>query len=272
MTLASSFFFAQFCTSIFWGHMSDRYGRRPILLLGLCGSSISCIFFGLSKSLAWAVVSRSMCGLLNGKPTSCANNMTSLLYFFLQQIIFLPTLHHPNPSAFFRTPPPRQIDTQSTHRLICNRSFFHCGEQQPQTRKRRRRKVYARRNRRCVQSVEGVQSLRICMGYWHGMCSSPYSLPSYKMYRTSSTSTLILTHVSISGHNYDVDCGPVSGRIPFKPCTDIPRDLWRLPVLYRIPLLPPLLCRVHGRCCRIHRRVLFLKGNQRHAGWSFGRA
>ncbi|KAF9280002.1 hypothetical protein BGZ88_012430 [Linnemannia elongata] len=64
--IASSFFFAQFCTSIFWGYMSDRYGRRPILLLGLCGSSIACIFFGLSKSLAWAIISRSMCGLLNG--------------------------------------------------------------------------------------------------------------------------------------------------------------------------------------------------------------
>ncbi|KAF8937692.1 hypothetical protein BGZ47_008910 [Haplosporangium gracile] len=64
--MSSSFFFAQFCTSIFWGYMSDRYGRRPILLLGLCGSSIACIFFGLSKSLVWAIISRSMCGLLNG--------------------------------------------------------------------------------------------------------------------------------------------------------------------------------------------------------------
>ncbi|KAI7828538.1 major facilitator superfamily domain-containing protein [Gamsiella multidivaricata] len=64
--IASSFFFAQFCTSIFWGYMSDRYGRRPILLFGLCGSTIACIFFGLSKSLAWAIISRSMCGLLNG--------------------------------------------------------------------------------------------------------------------------------------------------------------------------------------------------------------
>ncbi|KAF9365190.1 hypothetical protein BGX34_010994 [Mortierella sp. NVP85] len=64
--LASSFFFAQFCTSLFWGHMSDRYGRRPIILIGLCGSATTCILFGLSKSLAWAIVSLSMCGLLNG--------------------------------------------------------------------------------------------------------------------------------------------------------------------------------------------------------------
>lgn len=65
--LASSFFFAQFCTAIFWGYMSDRYGRRPIILLGLCGSAVASILFGLSKSLAWAIVSRSICGFLNGK-------------------------------------------------------------------------------------------------------------------------------------------------------------------------------------------------------------
>ncbi|ORZ23796.1 major facilitator superfamily domain-containing protein [Lobosporangium transversale] len=64
--IASSFFFAQFCTSIFWGFMSDRYGRRPILLIGLCGTAIACTSFGLSKSLPWAIISRSMCGLLNG--------------------------------------------------------------------------------------------------------------------------------------------------------------------------------------------------------------
>ncbi|KAG0329499.1 hypothetical protein BG004_002326, partial [Podila humilis] len=64
--IASSFFFAQFCTSIFWGYMSDRFGRRPILLLGLIGSTIASVLFGLSKSLAWAIISRSACGLLNG--------------------------------------------------------------------------------------------------------------------------------------------------------------------------------------------------------------
>ncbi|KAI8601236.1 major facilitator superfamily domain-containing protein [Dissophora ornata] len=65
-TILFPFVYFMFCTSIFWGYMSDRYGRRPILLLGLCGSTVACIFFGLSKSLAWAITSRSMCGLLNG--------------------------------------------------------------------------------------------------------------------------------------------------------------------------------------------------------------
>ncbi|KAF9116057.1 hypothetical protein BGX27_005086 [Mortierella sp. AM989] len=65
-TILFPFVYFMFCTSIFWGFMSDRHGRRPILLLGLCGSTVACILFGLSKSLAWAIASRAMCGLLNG--------------------------------------------------------------------------------------------------------------------------------------------------------------------------------------------------------------
>nr|CAG8505015.1 1277_t:CDS:2 [Entrophospora candida] len=64
--IASSFFFAQFCFSIFWGYMSDKFGRRPILLFGLFGNMVTCFMFGLSKNLLWAIASRSTCGMLNG--------------------------------------------------------------------------------------------------------------------------------------------------------------------------------------------------------------
>lgn len=45
-----------------WGKISDRYGRRPVLLTGLIGNSISSCLFGLSKNLWWAVASRALCG------------------------------------------------------------------------------------------------------------------------------------------------------------------------------------------------------------------
>ncbi|CAG8557427.1 1999_t:CDS:10 [Ambispora gerdemannii] len=64
--LTSSFFFAQFCCAIFWGYMSDKFGRRPILLLGLLGNIITCVSFGTSKTLWWAIGSRSLNGALNG--------------------------------------------------------------------------------------------------------------------------------------------------------------------------------------------------------------
>ena len=65
--IASSFAAAQFCSSIPWGWASDRFGRRPVLLCGLLGGLFSMALFGLSKNLAWAICSRALCGLLNGK-------------------------------------------------------------------------------------------------------------------------------------------------------------------------------------------------------------
>ena len=64
--IASSFSLAQLFTAMWWGYLSDKIGRRPVLLIGLIGNSISTCSFGLSNSLLWAVLSRSACGLLNG--------------------------------------------------------------------------------------------------------------------------------------------------------------------------------------------------------------
>ncbi|KAJ3313245.1 hypothetical protein HDV04_002229 [Boothiomyces sp. JEL0838] len=64
--LGSSFCFAQFLTASFWGYLSDRFGRRPIILMALLGNSLSLLMFGVSKSLAWAITARLACGLVNG--------------------------------------------------------------------------------------------------------------------------------------------------------------------------------------------------------------
>lgn len=63
---ASIFFLAQFCTAMLWGKFSDRHGRRPVLLTGLIGNSISACSFGLSKNLWWAIGTRAFCGIVNG--------------------------------------------------------------------------------------------------------------------------------------------------------------------------------------------------------------
>ncbi|KAI8893003.1 major facilitator superfamily domain-containing protein [Globomyces pollinis-pini] len=64
--IASAFSFAQLLTSMAWGTLSDRIGRRPVLLIGLVGNSLTMLAFGLSKSLSTAILSRFVCGLLNG--------------------------------------------------------------------------------------------------------------------------------------------------------------------------------------------------------------
>ncbi|KAL1932654.1 hypothetical protein VTP01DRAFT_8332 [Rhizomucor pusillus] len=64
--LTSTFALCQLLTGIPWGMLSDRVGRRPILLNGLFGTMIGILMFGLSKSFYWALFCRSLCGLLNG--------------------------------------------------------------------------------------------------------------------------------------------------------------------------------------------------------------
>ncbi|CAE6365194.1 unnamed protein product [Rhizoctonia solani] len=60
------FAIAQFCTVCFWGSLSDRIGRRPVLISGLCGVIGSTILFGLSKSFTMMLISRALSGALNG--------------------------------------------------------------------------------------------------------------------------------------------------------------------------------------------------------------
>ncbi|CAO3654534.1 unnamed protein product [Mucor fragilis] len=59
-----------------WGRVSDRYGRRPVLLTGLIGNTISSCMFGLSKSLWWAIGARALCGIMNGN-SGVARSMVS---------------------------------------------------------------------------------------------------------------------------------------------------------------------------------------------------
>ncbi|MEW5931316.1 MAG: MFS transporter, partial [Gemmatimonadota bacterium] len=47
-----------------WGALSDRVGRRPVLLVGLFGSAASYLLFGLAGSLAALFVGRALAGLM----------------------------------------------------------------------------------------------------------------------------------------------------------------------------------------------------------------
>ncbi|KAI8812838.1 major facilitator superfamily domain-containing protein [Cladochytrium replicatum] len=72
--ITSIFSFAQVISSIPIGSLSDRYGRRPMMLIGLLCNCVSFVFFGLSSSLIWALSSRAALGLLNGN-TGIAKSM-----------------------------------------------------------------------------------------------------------------------------------------------------------------------------------------------------
>ncbi|KAF8872620.1 major facilitator superfamily multidrug-resistance, DHA1 sub-family [Infundibulicybe gibba] len=64
--IESVFFFAEALTVLYWGKLSDRVGRRPVLLLGPLGLSLAMFGFGVSQKFWQLVVYRSLQGVFNG--------------------------------------------------------------------------------------------------------------------------------------------------------------------------------------------------------------
>lgn len=60
--LLSVYSLMQFLFSPFWGRLSDRLGRRPILLFCLLGETLSYILFAWARSLEWLFVARILAG------------------------------------------------------------------------------------------------------------------------------------------------------------------------------------------------------------------
>ncbi|WP_166238229.1 MFS transporter [Paenibacillus turpanensis] len=71
--MLSLYSLASFLLSPFWGGLSDKIGRRPIIMMGLIGFSISFLLFGISEGQLWLMyVSRILGGLFSGAATACA--------------------------------------------------------------------------------------------------------------------------------------------------------------------------------------------------------
>jgi DHA1 family tetracycline resistance protein-like MFS transporter len=71
--LMASYSLAQFVFAPIWGRVSDRVGRRPILLLGLSGSVVGFTTFGLAGTLGMLFVGRALMGIFGATiPTAQA--------------------------------------------------------------------------------------------------------------------------------------------------------------------------------------------------------
>ena len=64
--LGSAYFVGSFTGSLLWGWISDKIGRRPVLLMGMLGTLATELLFGFSQNFAWAIAARFLWGLLNG--------------------------------------------------------------------------------------------------------------------------------------------------------------------------------------------------------------
>ncbi|KAF2449350.1 MFS general substrate transporter [Karstenula rhodostoma CBS 690.94] len=64
--ITSAFAFMECMSGIFWGRLSDRIGRKKVLLGGLFGTGLSMLLFGFAQSLPVAMLARALGGALNG--------------------------------------------------------------------------------------------------------------------------------------------------------------------------------------------------------------
>ncbi|KAJ4835158.1 Protein ZINC INDUCED FACILITATOR-LIKE 1 [Turnera subulata] len=64
--VGSSFMLGRALTSVFWGIVSDRYGRKPVIIMGTTAVVIFNTLFGLSVNFWMAIATRFLLGSLNG--------------------------------------------------------------------------------------------------------------------------------------------------------------------------------------------------------------
>ena len=77
--IASAFALAQFTTNFFWGWLSDRIGRKPVVLTGTLLTAVGFIMFGFCRTLWQAVLVQVWMGLVNGNQgiiSTCLGEIT----------------------------------------------------------------------------------------------------------------------------------------------------------------------------------------------------
>lgn len=78
-TIASAFALAQLATNFFWGRMSDKIGRKPVILLGTILTAACFIAFGFVRTLPQAIIVQALMGLCNGNQgvvSTCLGEIT----------------------------------------------------------------------------------------------------------------------------------------------------------------------------------------------------
>jgi MFS transporter, DHA1 family, tetracycline resistance protein len=61
-----SYSLCQLLAAPWWGRLSDRYGRRPVLMSSLAGACVSYVLLGYAHSTWWLLASRMLAGAMAG--------------------------------------------------------------------------------------------------------------------------------------------------------------------------------------------------------------
>ena len=63
--LAGSIMLGRFLSSPVWGILCDKWGRRPVMLLGIVSTSVLAVLYGMSINIVWALIIRFLQGLFS---------------------------------------------------------------------------------------------------------------------------------------------------------------------------------------------------------------
>ena len=77
--IASAFALAQFATNFLWGWLSDKVGRKPIVLCGTFLTACCFVAFGFCRTLWQAILVQALMGLVNGNQgvvSTCLGEIT----------------------------------------------------------------------------------------------------------------------------------------------------------------------------------------------------
>lgn len=77
--VASAFALAQFATNFFWGWLSDRIGRKPVILCGTLLTAACFVAFGFCRTLWQAILVQVFMGTVNGNSgvvSTCLGEIT----------------------------------------------------------------------------------------------------------------------------------------------------------------------------------------------------
>ncbi|KAJ1564212.1 hypothetical protein HK096_009109, partial [Nowakowskiella sp. JEL0078] len=129
--ITSVYSLAQVISSIPIGWLSDKFGRRPLMLVGLAGNAISLVFFGVSKTLSFALFTRALSGLLNGNhgiSKSMVGEITdksnqSTAFAFRGVILTLGTISGPALGGLFSDPANQYPDSIFDNEFFKNYPF-----------------------------------------------------------------------------------------------------------------------------------------------------
>jgi MFS transporter, DHA1 family, tetracycline resistance protein len=64
--ILGSYSLCQLLAAPVWGRLSDRFGRRPVLMTSLAGACLSYVVLGFAHSVGWLLLSRMLAGVMAG--------------------------------------------------------------------------------------------------------------------------------------------------------------------------------------------------------------